>query len=299
MSSNSIYFLSVVAGIAAVTVSYHVILWFVSKLLIQVEDEHEVLVTEFGKLTKKISEPGAHFHANKLWPWVKIYSVSKQLDFKHFKDIHVNDCRGTTLIVDLWVEYKISDPEKALFQVEHFEEALESLLTHAVTSVLGTQEFKKILMGRLELGELLLHDIEEETARWGLNVEKVMIFKVNLLPVISRQLFDSVAARLERAKAKVEEEGRLRIEQLEATTDVNISKLLAEAQGQYPLAIHQAYSIMKKKPSVFKAYKTLYELSQLKPHRNIVFQGFEGLRSIDAAMLSPSDKLQDRQDPTN
>jgi hypothetical protein len=65
---------------------------------------------------------------------------------------------------------------------------------------------------------------------------------------------------------------------------------VAEAKGQYPLAIGRALGRLKPEPEVFAAYNELYELSLVRPHRTVAFRGFgEGeLRAVDAAML-PSD----------
>jgi len=50
-------------------------------------------------------------------------------------------------------------------------------------------------------------------------------------------MFETVAARLERAKARVEEEGRLNVAMLDAETAAKVAKLIADAKSQYPLAL--------------------------------------------------------------
>lgn len=258
-------------------------------LTVEVEDETAVLVTEFGRLEHSFTEAGPHFFPKKLLPWVRTIPVSLQRDFRHYKGIHVNDCRGTTLIVDLWIEFKVADPKRALFQIEDWEESLRSLLTHSATSILGTQDFYAILESRNELGHTLKHDILTETTRWGLLIEEVFVRHVSLLPEISQQMFAAVGARLERAKADVEEEGRLRVSLLEAQTAARVAELVAKAKGQYPAAVGRAYEQLSGDPQVFAAYRELYELSLVRPHRTVSFQGFEDgeIRALDAALVAP------------
>ncbi|OJY17944.1 MAG: hypothetical protein BGO98_09730 [Myxococcales bacterium 68-20] len=255
---------------------------------ITVEDEEAVLVTSFGKLVSTYDAPGLHFVPAKLMPWVKTSHVSLRRDFRHFKNVHVNDARGTTVIVDLWVELRVADPAKAMFSVSDWDHALQNLVSHAATSILGSRQFREILCDRTELSELLAKDIAAETDSWGLAIELVFIRNVSLLPEVSRQMFETIAARLERAKADVAENGRLDVAQLEADTAMRVASLVAEAKGQYPAAVGRALADIKTaRPKVFAAYNELYELSLVRPHRTISFRGFADgeLRAAEAAMV--------------
>jgi regulator of protease activity HflC (stomatin/prohibitin superfamily) len=243
---------------------------------IQVEDEEAVLVTSFGKLVKTIREPGLHAYPSKLLPWTRIARVSLRRDFRHFKNVHVNDARGTTVIVDLWLEFRVADPARAIFSVADWNRSLTNLVAHGATSILGSREFRQILNDRTELGTMLQNDISIETQRWGLEIERVFIRNVSLLPEVSRQMFETIAARLERAKAHVEEVGRLQVAQLEADTSMRIADLVAEAKGQYPAAVGRALADVKKRPAIFEAYNELYGLSLVRPHRTVTFRGVRG-----------------------
>jgi regulator of protease activity HflC (stomatin/prohibitin superfamily) len=259
---------------------------------VEVEDEEAVLITAFGKLVHTYTQPGLHFYPAKLMPWTGRTRVSLRRDFRHFRNVHVNDSKGTTVIVDLWVEFRVADPAKAIFAVTEWDKALQNLVSHAATSILGSREFHEILCDRTELGELLEKDIADDTANWGIEIEFVFIRNVSLLPEVSRQIFETISARLERAKAHIEEEGRLSVAQLEADTAMRVAELVADAKGQYPSAVGRALADIKKRPKVFKAYNELYDLSMLRPHRTITFRGFENgeLRAADASMMVPADQ---------
>jgi len=287
MSSSDILQLAI--GVAIALVAIPVGIMVMRAVTLQVEDEEAVLVTHFGKLVQTFREPGLHFHAAKFLPWTEHQRVSLRRDFRHFKNVHVNDARGTTVIVDLWLEFRVTDPARALFSVADWNRSLTNLVAHAATSILGSREFRQILNDRTELGTLLQHDISHETERWGLEIENVFIRNVSLLPEVSRQMFETIAARLERAKAHVDELGRLQVAQLEADTSMRVADLVAEAKGQYPVAIGRALSTLKRKPALFTAYNALYDLSLVRPHRTVTFRGFaEGeLRAADAAMIVP------------
>jgi len=257
---------------------------------VDVEDEHVALVTSFGKLVAKLEKPGLHILPGQWLPWVKVHHISRALDFRIIHDLHVNDARGTTVVADLWVEVRVVDAEKALFAVEDWDQATQNLVVHAAMSILGTRDFQQILDDRSELGVLLERDVSAETLRWGVKVERVFIRHVALLPEVSRQVFGTVATRLERARAVVVEKGRLDAAALEAETAKRVATLVAEAKSQYPLAVGRALERLRANPAVFAAYNELYELAQVRGAHTIAFRGFDGtdIRAIEAAMVPTS-----------
>lgn len=255
-------------------------------LAVQVEDEEAAIVTVFGKHALTLREPGLHFLPSRVLPWVAVRKVSLRRDFVHLQNVHVNDASGTTTIVDLWVEFAIAEPAKVVFEVADWERSLQNVVAHAATSILGNREFREILLDRVDLGAKLREEVRDETDRWGLNVELVLIKNVRLLPEVAQQLFATVAARLERAKADVEEAGRLSVAEIEAQTSAKVAELEAKAKAEYPLAVGRALAELRKDHEVFEAYNELYRVSQVRPHRSIAFLGFgDGMRAEDAAMF--------------
>ncbi|NUM48257.1 MAG: ATP-binding cassette domain-containing protein, partial [Anaerolineales bacterium] len=162
-------------------------------LIVQVQEREAVLVTRFGKHELTLDRPGMHFLPAIALPWVQAIPVSLRRDFRLFRGVHVNDARGTTVIVDLWVEFRIVDAARATFSVSDWDRSLQNLVAHSATSILGNREFNEILCDRNDLGRLLQVDIAEETERWGLAVDQVYIHKINLLPDVSRQIFETIA----------------------------------------------------------------------------------------------------------
>jgi regulator of protease activity HflC (stomatin/prohibitin superfamily) len=260
--------------------------------IIEVEDEEAVLVTRHGKVVETLTKPGLHVYPARSLPWVQVHRVSLARDFRVIENLHVNDVSGTSVVIDLWLEFRIVDPVKALFAVDDWEKALHNVVSHSALSVLSTCAFDEILSDRGQLGEAVHADIADELDRWGLEVELVLIKNVSLMPEVGRQVFETVAAKLERAKADVEEEGRLRVALLEAQTSARVAALLGEAKAQYPLAVGKALAELRAiSPEVLEAYEELYELSMLRPHRTWAFMGWEDgeIGAADAAMMVPAE----------
>src|SRR6185295_1959420 len=139
--------------------------------------------------------------------WVKRVRVSVKHDYRHIKNIFVNDHSGATVVVDVWVELRVEDPLKATFAITDWNSALNNLVSHSVISILGNREFKQILRDRTQLGDLVQKEIADETARWGIQIEHVFIKQVSLLPEVSQRIFTAIAAQLSLAKADLLENG--------------------------------------------------------------------------------------------
>ena len=283
MSDTNVFVSGILLGLAVVPL----LVLLVRLVRIEVEDNEAVLVTRFGKLSSRLTRPGWHWLLDRMMPWTRTHRVLLRSDYRDFPNIIINDARGTTVVVDVWLEFRVVDPVKATFEIADWRDALKNLVSHSVITILGNREFKQILADRTELGEMLKRDIDAETSRWGIKVELAFIKNISLLPEVSQQLFHAVAARLERAKADIEEKGRQQVSLLQAETAAQVATLVAEAKGQYPAAVGRAYAILKTNPKVFEAYRELYELSMLRPAQTVAFKDFvDGdMRPIEAAML--------------
>jgi regulator of protease activity HflC (stomatin/prohibitin superfamily) len=274
-----------VGGFFAGMLMLPVLALLVRAFRVEVEDGQAVLLTRFGRLYATLTRPGWHWVPERVFPWLATHTVSLRRDFRAIPDIHVNDASGTTVLVDVWVEFRITDPARALFAVEDWDASLGNVVTHAVIAILSNRDFKQILCDRTELDSIMQKEIATDTERWGIRIEQVFIRNVSLLPEVSQQVLHSVAARLERAMADIEEDGRQRVALLHAQTSAHEAQLVAQAKGQYARAVGRALERLGKRPAVQRAYTELYDLSLLHPQRTVSFRGFGDLRAADAAML--------------
>lgn len=284
---NASDWMAVFGGAASGVVGLTLLGVLAKAMTIAVEDEHVTVVTSFGKLVAKFDKPGLQVVPTRWLPHIKVHHVSLARDYRIIHDLHINDARGTTVAVDLWMEQRVMDPEKFLFATEDAEQATQNVVVHAAMSILGGRDFQQILDDQSDLGRQLQKEVSAETERWGITVEQVFVRNVSLLPEVSRQVFGTVAARLERARAVLVEKGRLDAAQLEADTAKQVATLVATAKSQYPLAVGRALERLKKSPKVFEAYTELYSLSQVRGTRTVAFRGFDAkdVRALDAAML--------------
>lgn len=244
------------------------------RIAITVDENTECFVLSHGKLVKRFVEPGLQWLPEALLPWVQVLPISKHLNFMELNDIQINDRSGTTLKIELWVEYRLEDTYKAIFNVEDWQESLKSSIVHAATAVLSSLEFNEIIQHRTELENQLRDSLKNESERWGLNITGAMIQNIGLLPEVAKELFDLVAARIEKTKALIEEKGRLAVEEVDATVRMEVANLRAVAESQELLANQELFVRFADKPQLLKAFQDYLVLRQTDPQKVVsVTQG--------------------------
>ncbi len=284
---NQYIFIGAFGGtIAFLLVTYFVI----RRASVILEPEESALLLAFGRCIEQLNEPGYHFRPALWIPGYRVIRVTRRLDHQLIRDVHVNDAAGTTLRLDVWMDFKVTDAHKSVFAVEDWHEAMTQLVPHAMMNQAGKVRLENLLADRESVALAVLQEIREDSSQWGISVESLYIQDVRVLSEISRQLFNRVAAQIEMKKARIEEQGRIDVQTLEAETEVRVSKLQAQAKSVHPLAVSRAYATMDKKEGVLTGFQELHHLSLLPPGRVISFVGFgKGeVRALDTMMI-PAD----------
>jgi regulator of protease activity HflC (stomatin/prohibitin superfamily) len=244
-------------------------------------------VLRFGRLARRIDEPGLHFLVDDPAPWTRTVRVSRRLRASLLRDLEVHDVAGTELGVDVFVEYRVTDPVLATFAIENLSDALEKLVAHSVITVLGARRCTEILRDAGALGDAIQAETTAEAAAWGVTVSRVLFQQIRPSQMAGEQLLAEVAARLEKVKARIEEEGRQAVALLHARTAAEVAGQIAEARGQYPRAVGRAYAAMRAAPSVYAEFRALHDLVLLRPGHTVAFLGFEPgeIRASEAPMF--------------
>lgn len=255
-------------------------------ITIHVEEYHSVVMTSFGKWVKQFDQSGEHFEPRKILPWVKFVTISRQSRELKLDQICIYDKNGTSLMIELFMEFRIYDPKNLLFSVEDWKASMKSVCLHVTTSVLSGLQFEEILKNRSTLELKIRENVLSDLSRWGIELNHLLIQNLSLLPEVSRQVLQGVGAHLEKKKALIEEFARMEVLKIDAETSQDVSIMKGEASSQMSLAIGNALESIRNNPEVYDAYQKLYGLSLVKPEQTIVFQGFtDGVSVSDASLL--------------
>jgi len=282
-----------IAALGVPAVMFIVIFLF-KRLAVTTPESHETLSLRFGKLHHRTTDAGLVGVAKRLVPYDTWLTVSRQWDERIYREIETNDHQGTIVKVDLRVTFRITSGEKALFTVDDWEAALESTALHETAAQLAGKDRSLFLHCSPELVEQLTSSIRGSMTTYGIEVGDVRIMNVEFRPEVTRQMFETVAAKLEVAKAEYEEKGRTDAALLLARTEQRVAELEARAKTESLKAVGRAYQELRGRTEVFEAYEHLYRLAQLDPSRLVSFDGFED-GELSRASLVESDL--ERNDP--
>jgi len=97
--------------------------------------------------------------------------------------------------------YRVIDPEKAIIQVEHFENATNQLAQTTLRSVVGQHELDQMLAEREKLNANIQRILDQQTDAWGIKVSNVELKHIDLNETMVRAIAKQAEAeRLRRAK---------------------------------------------------------------------------------------------------
>ena len=111
--------------------------------------------------------------------------------------------------VNAVVYYRVLDPEKAVIQVEQFEQATSQFAQTTLRSVLGQHDLDQMLAERDKLNTEVQRILDERTDAWGIKVSNVELKHIDLNETMIRAIAKQAEAeRLRRAKV-IDAEGEL------------------------------------------------------------------------------------------
>ncbi len=191
----------------------------------------------FGKYVK-ILQPGLRW----IIPFVEtIQKVDIRVITTNIVSQEVMTEDNVPCSIDGVVFFKISDPEKAVLEVEEFSFAITQLSQAALRDVCGKVELDTILSKREEMGKNIKNIVETETHRWGIEIIDVKIKDIQLPENMRRMMAN---------QAEAERSRRARV-------------ILAEAEEQAAGKLLAAGLQIDKSPSAIKLrlYQTLSNIA--------------------------------------
>jgi regulator of protease activity HflC (stomatin/prohibitin superfamily) len=109
--------------------------------------------------------------------------------------------------VNAVVYYRIVDPEKAIVQVEHFDEATSQLAQTTLRSVLGQHDLDQMLAEREKLNADIRRILDEQTDAWGIKVSIVELKHVDINETMVRAIARQAEAERNRRAKIIDAEG--------------------------------------------------------------------------------------------
>jgi membrane protease subunit HflC len=243
----------------------------------QVRQNEAVVLTRFGQPVRVIQDPGLYLK----WP-TPIDKVNRLDARMNFFDARISEALTRdkrNVIIPVFVAWKISDPLKfleALGSTENAQNKLDSLIVSASNTVLGGYDFNQLVS--VNPAEVKLGEIEEKIVEatapqaknsFGVQIVQVGVKELTLPEVNTRFVFDRMIAERSQFAEQYRAEGRQQADQITATTDGEVTVMLAQAQkeaaetnGKAAAEVARIYSAAQGTDPDF--YKFLRELEVLK-----------------------------------
>jgi membrane protease subunit HflC len=254
---------ALIAGTAALIV---IVLLAVTSLF-TVDQTEQVLITQFGRPVRVISDPGLHAKI----PFVQtVISFDRRLLNLELpgQEVILGDQRR--LIVDSFTMFRISDPLRYYQAVGTVEDGIRGRLNSIVQSslrrVLGNNTLLDVLSAdRTHIMANIRTQVNSEMGNFGVTVEDVRIRRADLPEENTQAILSRMQSERQRVAAQARAEGAEAAQKIRADADRDRTVLLADArakadnlrgegEAQASRTFAQAYS---KDPGFFAAWRTL------------------------------------------
>ncbi|HEY9649399.1 MAG TPA: SPFH domain-containing protein [Coleofasciculaceae cyanobacterium] len=136
--------------------------------------------------------------------------------------------------VDAVVFWKIKDLEKAYYNVEDVEQAIEDLVKTTMRSMIGHLELDQTYSSREDISRNLLQQLAEATADWGVDVLRVEVQEITPPKEILDSLAKARAAESEKQAEIFRAEGEKQASISEAEGTVRSLEIISQALQSKP-----------------------------------------------------------------
>ena len=154
---------------------------------------------------------------------------------------------NVTVDVDAVVYFRITDPQKAVVEVQRYDIATSLLAQTMLRDLLGQQDLDELLSKREELNKKLQTLIDEGTEPWGIKISAVTIRDVAL----PEKMLRTIAKQ-----AEAEREKRSRI-------------IIAEGEFQASKKMTEAAQVYEKTPTALRL-RELQTLAEIAREKNLI-----------------------------
>ena len=240
---------------------------FVFSTIIIVDETEQIVILQFGKPIRTITEPGLN------WKFPAPFQTSDTFEKRLLEyDVPPEEILSRdkkSLIIDNYVRWKITDPLLFLKTVKAIPTAktrLDDIVYSELRQELGNHDMVEIIT---ENRELIMNKVttasNEETSKFGIEIIDVRIRRVDLPQENEASIYARMEAERKRQANKFRSEGEEEAQKIRAATDRDKTVLLAEAykqaqkiRGQGEAVALDIYATaFSKDPSFYEFQKTL------------------------------------------
>ena len=250
----------------------------VAKGVRQVPQGYKWVVQRLGKYSTSL-KPGLNF----LIPYIdnvafKVTTKDIVLDIPS-QEVITKD--NAVLVTNAVAYINIVSPEKAVYGVENYIIAIQTLVQTSLRSIIGEMSLDDALSSRDHIKSKLKAAISDDISDWGITLKTVEIQDINPSPTMQKAMEEQAAAERARRATVTRADGDKQAVILTAEGALEASKREAEAQVILAEASKRAISLVteaigeKELPVIYllgeKYISSLQELSSSDKSKFVVF----------------------------
>ncbi|MBM3894102.1 SPFH/Band 7/PHB domain protein [Candidatus Dependentiae bacterium] len=238
------------------------ILFIIIKGTYQVSQAEVIVIERFGKF-HSILDSGIHFTVPFMdaprivhWTFFKQEANSKRY-YSYIQSDYRIDLRETTydfprqnvitkdnvtMEINALLYYQITDPVRAVYEINNLSLAIEKLTQTTLRDVIGYMDLDETLISREAINHKLRIRLDEATDKWGVKINRVELQEINPPHDIQVAMEKQMKAERDRRAHILEAEGLKRAQILEAEgyRQSKLERAEGEAQAQLALARAEA-----------------------------------------------------------
>lgn len=136
------------------------------------------------------------------------------------------------LSVDAVISWKVIDPIKAVYEVDHLHKSLIQAALNAIRSEVGSMSLDEVLSARTRLNEAVVSKLSETSSKWGINILRAEIQELKTDDATSAAMLQQVDSERKSRAIFAEAEGQAKATIRKAEADKTAAILRAEGQAK-------------------------------------------------------------------
>lgn len=269
-------FFKIVLGIIALVIIASLLM----DMIAIVQENHEVLVTTWGKYSKTL-KPGLHFVIPIMQRAIDVDKSQITLELDQ-ETVITKDNAEVNVTVS--INYHVFDTQKYVFQNQDSIESVKEQTKSELRDIIGGKDLNDILNQSNDINAKLQQALNDMTSTYGIKVDRINI--TNLSPIESIQEAMDKQVQADREKIATIKKAEGEAEAIERTAEANKTKVEKEADAK-------KYQVQAAADAEAYRIKTVNEQLAKTPDTYFLNQKIDALREIGQSnnntIIMPSD----------
>ncbi len=258
-------------------------------------EQEQAVITTFGK-PQAVSSPGLHFKVPLIQMVKKVDTTIKGLSIGYDLNTDISKEEESLMItsdynfvnVDFFLEYKVSDPIKALYASENPVMILKNMAQGCIRSVIGSYDVDSVITTgkseiQLKIKTMLMAQLELQDI--GIQLVNITIQDAEPPTDAVKEAFKAVETAKQGKETAINNANKYRSEQL-PQAEASVDQILKEAEAQKQARINEAegqaarfnalYEEYNKYPLITKQRMFFETMQEILPDLEVIIDNGDG-----------------------